>query len=136
MLQFSGVAPMDNLKAKISTRFRNRRIADLAKHVIAAALNPTNLASLRQFFQLGIAMNPDAARGNVHDRAIKASGYSRQWCYDHRSACFDPWFRPSFSRCDYIWLPELHARFRSLFHSSFCDRSGPWINKWRAELDI
>src|SRR5580700_6577083 len=28
----SRVAPMDNLKAKISTRFRNRRVADLAKH--------------------------------------------------------------------------------------------------------
>jgi hypothetical protein len=61
MLQFSRVAPLDNLKAKISTRFRNRRVADLAKYDISAALNPTNLASPRQFFELGIAMNPDAA---------------------------------------------------------------------------
>jgi hypothetical protein len=62
MLQFSSVAPMDNLKAKISTHFRNRKVADLAKHDISAALNPTNLTSPQQCFQLGIAMNPDAAR--------------------------------------------------------------------------
>jgi hypothetical protein len=62
MLQFSSIAPMDNLKAKIRTRFPDRRIADLAKHDIAAALNPTNLPSPRQFFQLGVAMNPDTTR--------------------------------------------------------------------------
>jgi hypothetical protein len=53
---------MDNPKAKIRTRFRNRKVTDLAKHEIAAALNPINLPSPRQFFQLCIAMNPDAAR--------------------------------------------------------------------------
>jgi hypothetical protein len=62
MLQFSGIPPVDNLKAKICTPFPNRRVADLAKYDISAALNPTNLPSPRQFFQLGIAMNPDAAR--------------------------------------------------------------------------
>jgi hypothetical protein len=62
MLQFSGIAPVDNLKAKICTRFPNRRVANLAKHDISAALNPTNLPSSWQFFQLGIAMDPDAAR--------------------------------------------------------------------------
>jgi hypothetical protein len=53
---------MNNLKAKISTRPRSRRVADLAKHEIAAALNPIDLASLRQLFQFCIAVNPDATR--------------------------------------------------------------------------
>jgi hypothetical protein len=53
---------MDNLKAKISTRYRNREVADLAKHEIAAALNPVDLPHPRQFFQFRIAMNPDATR--------------------------------------------------------------------------
>jgi hypothetical protein len=53
---------MDYLKAKIHARFGYRGVADLAKHDIAAALNPANLPSPRKVFQLGIAMNSDAAR--------------------------------------------------------------------------
>jgi hypothetical protein len=62
MLQFSGTDPMHNLKAKVSTRIRNHRVADLAKHEIAAALNPIDIPSPRQFIQFFIAMNPDATR--------------------------------------------------------------------------
>ncbi len=53
---------MNNLKAKISTCFRNCGVADLAKHDIAAALNPIDLSNPRQFFQLSIVMNPNATR--------------------------------------------------------------------------
>jgi hypothetical protein len=66
-LQFSGVAPMDNLKAKVSTRFSNLRVADLAQHEIVAALNPINIPSPRKLFESCIEMNPDATRRNVHD---------------------------------------------------------------------
>jgi len=61
-VQFTRVAPIDNLQAKISTRFCNLRVADLAKHKIVAALNPKDLPSPRQFIQSGIEMNPDALR--------------------------------------------------------------------------
>jgi hypothetical protein len=61
---------MDNLKAKVGTCFRNRRVADLAKHEVAAALNPIDLPSPRKFFQILIATNPDTTCGNVHHRPM------------------------------------------------------------------
>ena len=66
-LQFSGVAPMDNLKAKIRTEFCELKVADLAKHEIVAALNPINLPSPWRFSPSFIEMNSHATRGNVHD---------------------------------------------------------------------
>ena len=62
MLQFSLADPMDNLKAKVSTRIRNYRVADLAKDEIATALNSKDIPSPRQFIQFFIATNPDTTR--------------------------------------------------------------------------
>jgi hypothetical protein len=60
-LQFSGVAPMDNLKPKVSTLLRNRTVPDLAQHQIVAALDPIYLTSPR-LIQFLVEMNPDATR--------------------------------------------------------------------------
>jgi hypothetical protein len=62
MLQFAGTDPMHNLEAKVSPRIRDHRVANLAKHEIAAALNSIDIPSPRRLTQFFIAMNPDATR--------------------------------------------------------------------------
>ena len=59
-IQFSSGAPMNNMKAKMSTGCRTTRVADLTKHEIVAALNPIYVPSPWQFFHLCADMNPDA----------------------------------------------------------------------------